>query len=277
MISDDMTATTENRKPTILVVDDNPTNLKLVTDVLEFEGYHILKANDAEDAQAILAGTLPELILMDIALPGMDGLTLTRKIKREITDKNIIIVALTAFAMKGDEEKALAAGCDGYITKPIDTRKLPLMVADFLKVGSPGKIRVESKLNILVVEDDSSHRKLASLVISEAGHNVFEVTLAAEALLAIKTNKPDVVLLDLELPGMDGLKLTRELKSDPMTRTVCVVAVTSYPDRYTKTDAVGAGCNAYLVKPINTRTLSQFLERVAAENKHAASPPDDDL
>jgi CheY-like chemotaxis protein len=116
----------------ILVVDDNATNLKLVSDVLGFEGHEILKAVDAEEAQVVLADILPELILMDIALPGMDGLTLTRKLKADERTRHIRIVALTAFAMKGDEQKALNAGCDGYITKPIDTRKLPELVLEIL-------------------------------------------------------------------------------------------------------------------------------------------------
>ncbi len=116
----------------ILVVDDNPTNLKLVSDVLAFEGHDILTAVDAEEAQLVLADTLPDLILMDIALPGMDGLTLTRILKAEERTRHIRIVALTAFAMKGDDQKAFGAGCDGYITKPIDTRKFPAQVATFL-------------------------------------------------------------------------------------------------------------------------------------------------
>jgi CheY-like chemotaxis protein len=117
----------------ILVVDDNPTNLKLVSDVLAFEGHDILKAVDAEEAQLVLADTLPDLIIMDIALPGMDGLTLTRKLKADERTRHIRIVALTAFAMKGDDQKAYGAGCDGYITKPIDTRKFPAQVATFLE------------------------------------------------------------------------------------------------------------------------------------------------
>ena len=117
----------------ILVVDDNPINLKLVSDVLEFEGHNILKAVDAEAAQIVLAETLPDLILMDIALPGMDGLTLTRKLKADERTRHVRIVALTAFAMKGDDQKALGAGCDGYITKPIDTRKFPSQVATYLE------------------------------------------------------------------------------------------------------------------------------------------------
>ena len=121
----------------ILVIDDNPTNLKLVSELLEREGHKILQAVDAEEAQVVLADTLPELILMDVALPGMDGLTLTRKLKADERTRHIRIVALTAFAMKGDDQKAFDAGCDGYITKPIDTRKLPEQVAELLAKERP--------------------------------------------------------------------------------------------------------------------------------------------
>ena len=119
-------------KAKILVVDDNATNLKLVSELLEFEGYEIRQAADAEEAQIILAGTLPDLICMDIALPGMDGLTLTRILKASERTRHIRVIALTAFAMIGDEQKAVDAGCDGYITKPIDTRRLPTQMAEFL-------------------------------------------------------------------------------------------------------------------------------------------------
>jgi CheY-like chemotaxis protein len=118
---------------TILVVDDNPTNLKLVSDVLGFADYRILQAIDAESAQEIIRETPPDLILMDIALPGMDGLTLTRLLKESESTRHILIIALTAFAMIGDEAKAREAGCDGYITKPIDTRTLPDAVAGYLR------------------------------------------------------------------------------------------------------------------------------------------------
>jgi CheY-like chemotaxis protein len=125
----------ENRQSTILVVDDNHTNLKLVTDVLRFEGHCILTATDAKQAQAVVRRSPPDLILMDIGLPDMDGLALTQILKADQETLHIIIVALTAFAMKGDEERAIAAGCDGYIIKPIDTRKLPLQIAELLLRG----------------------------------------------------------------------------------------------------------------------------------------------
>ena len=117
----------------VLVVDDNATNLKLVSDVLESEGFRVLRAGDAETAQEIVRTTKPDLILMDIALPGMDGLTLTQHLKADETTRHISVVALTAFAMKGDADRARAAGCDGYIAKPIDTRALPRTVAGYLR------------------------------------------------------------------------------------------------------------------------------------------------
>jgi CheY-like chemotaxis protein len=128
-----------DRQFTILVVDDNPTNLKLVADVLGFEGYSIQKATNAEQAQEAVRLSPPDLILMDIGLPDMDGLALTRKLKSNQVTSHITIVALTAFAMKGDQEKAIAAGCDGYIIKPIDTRAFPKQVAELLLLDGGGK------------------------------------------------------------------------------------------------------------------------------------------
>ena len=106
----------------ILIVEDNDLNLKLVRTLLRPSGYHLLEATDAETGIGLARSHLPDLILMDIQLPGMDGLTATRTIKNDPTLRDIRVVALTSFAMAGDKEKALVAGCDGYITKPIDTR-----------------------------------------------------------------------------------------------------------------------------------------------------------
>lgn len=124
----------------ILVIDDNPTNLKLASDLLEFANYEVFEAEDAEQALRVIQQTPPDLILMDIALPGMDGLTLTRHLKTGNETRQILIIALTAFAMRGDEKRAREAGCDGYITKPIDTRKLARQVAEVLgaAAGSTG-------------------------------------------------------------------------------------------------------------------------------------------
>ena len=114
---------------TILIVDDNAANLKLARILLQGEGYQVRTAADAEEALRVLETFTPRLILMDIQLPGMDGLELTRRLKADLATRDIVILALTAYAMKGDEEKARAAGCDGYIAKPIDVDSLPGVIA----------------------------------------------------------------------------------------------------------------------------------------------------
>ena len=116
--------------PFILIVDDNPLNLKLACDVLAFDGYRIARAADAAEAAALIARTPPDLILMDIQMPGMDGLTFSRVLKSDAATRRIVVVALTSFAMSGDEDKARLAGCDAYLTKPIDSRRLGRQVAE---------------------------------------------------------------------------------------------------------------------------------------------------
>jgi CheY-like chemotaxis protein len=116
----------------ILVVEDNPMNMELVVDLLKLQGYDVLSAKTGQEALEILDGEQFDLILMDVQLPGMDGLTVTRKLKENPKTSNIPVVALTAYAMKGDEEHMLSQGCVGYIAKPIDTRAFPKEVEKFI-------------------------------------------------------------------------------------------------------------------------------------------------
>jgi len=104
----------------ILVIDDNPVNLKLVVEVLRGEGHSVMPAVDAEQALELLEERLPDLVLTDIALPQMDGIALTRRLRADPRFRHLPIVALTASAMKADEARIMAAGCDAYFTKPID-------------------------------------------------------------------------------------------------------------------------------------------------------------
>jgi two-component system cell cycle response regulator DivK len=120
----------------VLIVDDNPMNMKLVRVLLTGEGYEVRTAADALEALDILKEWRPLLILMDIQLPGIDGLELTRRLKADSATDQIIIIGLTAYAMKGDEERILAAGCDAYIAKPIDTRTLPGIIATLIEKSS---------------------------------------------------------------------------------------------------------------------------------------------
>jgi CheY-like chemotaxis protein len=122
----------------ILVVDDNPLNLKLTRLLLATEGYQVRTAERAEEAFAVLQGFHPRLILMDIQLPGIDGLELTRQLRADPSFRDVTILAVTAYAMKSDERRARDAGCDGYIAKPIDTRSLPDLVRAYLNGSVAG-------------------------------------------------------------------------------------------------------------------------------------------
>jgi len=127
-------------KGEVLLVDDNPANLKLVRVLLTTEGYEVRVASDAEEALKVLDDFEPQIILMDVQLPGMDGLELTRRLKADPSRRDIIIIALTAYAMKGDEEKVRAAGADGYLSKPVDTRTLPGSIASYLQRCSESSV-----------------------------------------------------------------------------------------------------------------------------------------
>ena len=120
-------------RKSILVVDDNADNRDLTQILLEGEGFEVRMAEDAPQALELLRGYHPTLILMDVQLPGMDGLELTRRLRKDPSMADVMIVALSAYAMAAEKENARAAGCDGYITKPIDTRKFTGAVRQYLE------------------------------------------------------------------------------------------------------------------------------------------------
>ena len=117
------------RTPLVLVVEDAEDTFELLADVLAGSHYEVVGAENGIDAVDTAVKLLPDLILMDLQLPGIDGLELTRRLKADAKTADIKIIAVTAYAMKGDQEKAFEAGCDGYVTKPIDTRALPALIA----------------------------------------------------------------------------------------------------------------------------------------------------
>jgi CheY-like chemotaxis protein len=125
---------------TILIVEDNRRSMLLIRDLLQIHGFRTLEAFDGEEGIARAKAERPDLILMDIQLPRMDGLTAVRLLRQDPVTAGIPVVALTAHAMKGDRERALKAGCNGYITKPIDTRRFLAQVQAFLPgAAKPGR------------------------------------------------------------------------------------------------------------------------------------------
>jgi CheY-like chemotaxis protein len=117
-------------------------------------------------------------------------------------------------------------------------------------------------MKILVIEDHPAELKLAHHVLSAAGHSVNNADAAEQAFASIRSDRPQIILLDMSLPGIDGMTLVRRLKADQATRDIHVVAVTSFPELFPREEALKAGCDAYLVKPLSTRTLPQTLTEI---------------
>ena len=131
-------------------------------------------------------------------------------------------------------------------------------------------------MKIFVVEDQPIELKLMVSVLSAAGHDVMRAVGAEQALAGIKEILPDVVLLDLSLPGMDGLALARTLKADPVTRSIPIVGMTSHPENFPRAEVLAAGCDAYLPKPLSTRTLPAMLaELVENQIESSDETPED--
>ena len=120
-------------KEKILIVEDNPRNMRLITMTLSAKSYELFEASDGEQALDMAIRQRPDLIIMDIQLPKMNGLKVTRRLRQTPAFSHIPIIAITAYAMKGDKEKAIDAGCDVYLPKPINTRELPGLIAEILQ------------------------------------------------------------------------------------------------------------------------------------------------
>ncbi|HVR42366.1 MAG TPA: response regulator [Thermoanaerobaculia bacterium] len=127
-------------------------------------------------------------------------------------------------------------------------------------------------MKILVVEDQPTDLKLAVEVLRAAGHQVDHADAAPRARAAIERQRPDVILMDLSLPETDGLAIARDLKADPATRAIHIVAITSYPDDFSRSEALAAGCDAYLAKPVDTRALPGILTGVVESARRIPEP-----
>jgi PAS domain S-box-containing protein len=249
-----------------LIVDDNPTNLRLAASVLEAEGHVVGTAEDAEQALRYLEGAHPDLILMDVALPGMDGLTLARHIGADPRWEDIPIVAVTAFAMASDELRAREAGCVGYLSKPINTRTFAAQVLAHLRPGqTPGRL--------LIVDDHPANLRLLRAQLEAEGVQTVEARNGVEALSQLASVPVDGVVSDILMPRMDGYRLCMELRRNPRWARLPVVLYTStYDSPADRELAAKAGADAYLCKPA---PVAQLLAAIAAAGRRRRShgPP----
>jgi CheY-like chemotaxis protein len=227
----------------ILVVEDNETSMKLFRDVLQAKGYSMLEATTGEDAVELARTLDPALVLMDVQLPGIDGIEALAQLRRDERTSAIPVVALTAQAMRGDRERFLDGGFDGYLSKPVD-------VVELIRVVEGTAIASDRPAKILVVDDVPENVRLLEAVLVPRGYEVVTATDGLTALDLVETEEPDLILLDAVMPGLDGYAVCSHLRANDATAVVPVIMVTSSMGQE-KRKAIEAGADDFIPKPFN--------------------------
>lgn len=245
---------------TILIIEDDEKNTKLIRAILERENYEVISATEASPGIELARSLKPFMILMDIQLPGLDGLSATKIIRNDPMTKDIPIVGVSAHAMEEDIQKALEAGCSGYITKPIDVHSFlqTMKEAAMKKTNESARekegIRALPK-KILVVDDNPLNVKLFSSRLKREGLETIPAYNGREALAKILEEPIDVVLLDLMMPVMDGFEVLERLKSNQSTKNIPVIVITAMNEAEERLNKLEAKADELLAKPVSTVEL----------------------
>jgi two-component system, cell cycle response regulator len=271
---------------TILVIEDNTLNMKLVLALLKIGNHHALAASDAGTGIRLAIEHIPDLILMDIQLPDMDGLSATRQIKGNPVTSAVPVVALTGFAMPEDKQKAHDAGCDGFLSKPINTKTFLETIEGFMKKTDPPPQRKKNGVGpvILIVDDDPLNVKLLDTLLS-LEYQTIKAYDGVEALKKVHEFMPDLILLDIMMPNLDGYAVTRQMKSNALTRHIPIILITALGGAEDKAKGIEAGADEFLNKPVNQAELKarvrsllklkvyqeQLSARIQSENKLMSS------
>ena len=272
---------------TILIVEDNKMNRDMLATRLRRSGYEVLMADDGEQGVAAAKRERPALILMDMSLPGLNGWEATRLLKSSPETSAIPVIALTAHAIASDRDQAIAAGCDDYDTKPVDLARLIGKMSQWVKPGiaaAPGEEAAPAgpaasaldiinsspttAVKILLVEDNEMNRDMLSRRLLKRGYGVIIAIDGEQGVALAKTERPDLILMDLSLPGLDGMEATLLLKAMPDLASVPIIALTAHAMAGDREKAIAAGCDDYDTKPVEIDRLvgkiEQCLERARA-------------
>jgi CheY-like chemotaxis protein len=253
----------------VLVVDDEQDNLEMIAETMSFYGATTKAAKSGAEGLEILESFRPNLILLDLSMPKMDGWQMRMRIKENPANANVPIVALTAHAMSGDKERVLAAGFDGYIAKPINIASLIDDLRNTLQEkGSLSMMNWQA----LVIEDETDSMELVQGILEYHGIRSTGAPTAEEAFQVLETRTPDLFIIDLALPGMDGWGFLKQLKSDERWSRIPRVAVTAYHNPFLAEKAIEAGFHAYFAKPIDATSFVRELQGIIkAEHEKQSS------
>jgi len=268
----------EKETARILVVDDDANIINFFQAVLEEQGHTVATAENGVEAVKKAKEFHPEVILLDVIMPQMDGYEVTEELKGDPATSSISIILVTGMDTLEDKVRGLECGADDFITKPFNFDELVARVRSLVKLkrlqDQLFNLQKECKedfllkkkkgmsLNmILVVEDDERIAKIMSNVLGTGGYLTYMVNDGLAAVEFLKDNVPDLVILDLMLPGLDGLEVLKRIRDNPLTGEVPVIVVTAIDDFKTKIKGLYIGADDYLVKPVKSLEL---LARVKA-------------
>ena len=250
----------------ILVIEDNEQNRILMRQILTYHGHEVLEAENGATGLAMAREHMPDLILLDLQMPVMGGFAVIKELRVSPALRHLKVIAVTSFAMKGDREKALDAGFDEYVTKPIDTRKFSETVKNFLPDEGPAI----KKPVVLCIDDEPANLKLLENILVPRGYEVISAADGPAGLLQLKSRSIDLVLLDLMMPGMDGLQVSRNIKDDKKYTNIPIVILTAYTGVESYIESLNDEVFAYLHKPFKTEELVKIVH--AALDQSASRP-----
>ncbi len=266
-----------NTKNRILIVDDEPLNVKLLEAKLFAEKYETITAYSGEEALTKITASSPDLILLDVMMPDMNGYEVTRRLKDNPDSRDIPVILVTALDGTDNKIKGLEAGADEFLNKPVSTPELLARVKSLLRLKkyqdqlktpahseeifkAPRKVQGAVQKNIdlpsiLLVEDDEKDAKLIQSYLHGEPYQIKLVKDGEETLSCVEQEKIDLIMLDILLPGINGFEVCRRLKENDQMRNIQVVAITSLRDLESKIKGLELGADDYLVKPINRHEL----------------------
>ena len=257
----------------ILIVDDDPLNVKLLAAKLPSEEYEIIRSYNGQDALGKVEEHAPDLILLDIMMPGLDGYEVTRRLKNNPQTRDIPIILITALYETCDKVKGLESGADEFLNKPVDTAEIQARVKSLLSLKQYGEQlqarlqseRLLSKVSdqpesqkekvLILAEDDQIASKLIMHYLEGSSYHIESFTNGMDTLTRAQQGDVDLILLDVLLPDMDGFEICQRLKEMPQTRNIQIVMVTGLKDMESKVRGIEIGADDFLVKPVNKEEL----------------------
>ncbi len=263
-------------KDRILIVDDDSLNLKLMVASLLPGPYECITASNGLEALEQVEKQPPDLILLDIMMPGLDGYQVAARVKEDPATRNIPIILITALDDTDSKVRGLEAGADEFLNKPVHAAELQARVKSLLRlkryqeqlrsrhqaesrftgpleeISGRGRIELPS---VLLVEDEEKDSRLMQMQLYGQPYEVKTVTSGEQALLCARQERIDLILLDILLPGMDGFEVVRSLKESEGTKNIQIVALTSLQDLESKIKGIELGVDDYLTKPVNAYEL----------------------